>query len=302
MNPVIEVENLSCRYGRREAVHDATFALPRGSIGAFLGPNGAGKTTTIKTLLNLRRPASGAARVLGCDSRKLSARDFARIGYVSENQQLPDVLTVAQFLAYVKPLYSKWDDAMATRLAEQFALPLDRKLKHLSRGMRMKAQLLSVLPFHPELLVMDEPFSGLDPLVREDVSRGLLELTGEGEWSVFLSSHDIDEVERLADWVAIILDGRVRIAEPVATLQARHRRIDIAGDRLAERTPSRLPGGWLEFEPVNEHRLRFVHTLFRAEQTERELKEIWPDASVVATPLSLRDIFVVRARAEAKAN
>ena len=185
---IIETHQLTHRYGRTEAVHDLTLAVPAGSIFALLGPNGAGKTTTIKLLMNLLRPTRGSATVLGVDSKKLGERERAQIGYVSENQELPSWMTVRQLLDYCRPFYPTWDVALEKKLLTQFDLPPERKLKQLSRGMLMKAALLSSLAYRPKLLVLDEPFSGLDPVVRDDVVRGILETSEVGGWTVLVSS------------------------------------------------------------------------------------------------------------------
>src|SRR3954462_14577290 len=211
---IIETQNLTRRFGRMEAVQDLNLAVPTGSVFALLGPNGAGKTTTIKMLVNLLRPTSGEATVLGVDSRRLGERELAQLGYVSENQQLPLWMTVRQLLDYCRPFYPTWDAALEKTLLAQFELPTDRKLKQLSRGMLMKAALLSSLAYRPKLLVLDEPFSGLDPLVRDEFIRGVLEVSDAGEWTVLVSSHDIEEVERLADHVGLLEDGRLRLSEP----------------------------------------------------------------------------------------
>src|SRR6188474_852043 len=172
---IIETQNLTRRFGRMEAVHELNLAVPTGSVFALLGPNGAGKTTTLKLLMNLLPATAGSARVLGVDSRKLGERELAQIGYVSENQKLPEWMTVRQLLDYCRPFYPSWDPALEAKLLTQFDLPSERKLKQLSRGMKMKAALLSTLAYRPKLLVLDEPFSGLDPVVRDDFTRGLLE-------------------------------------------------------------------------------------------------------------------------------
>ena len=142
MNPIIETQNLNRRFGRTEAVRALTFAVPEGSIYAFLGPNGAGKTTTIKMLLNILQPSTGTARILGVDSTELGPRELAQIGYVSENQQLPEWMTVQQLIDYCKPMYPAWDDAFCGKLLKNFNLPPHQKLKNLSRGMKVKAALV----------------------------------------------------------------------------------------------------------------------------------------------------------------
>jgi ABC-2 type transport system ATP-binding protein len=224
MDCAIETAKLTRRYGRLDAVDSLDLCVPVGSTFALVGPNGAGKTTTLTMLMNLVRPSSGRATVLGVDSRRLSSRDFARIGYVSENQRLPDWMTTRALLAYCRPFYPAWDEALAGALLERFRLAPDAKLSTLSRGGRMKAALLTALAFRPALLVLDEPFSGLDPLVRDELTEALLDLGAEHPFTILVSSHDLDEVERLADWIGYLDEGRLRIAEPVSALRARFRR------------------------------------------------------------------------------
>jgi ABC-2 type transport system ATP-binding protein len=291
---IIETHHLAHRYWRTEAVHDLTLAVPTGSVFALLGPNGAGKTTTIKVLMNLLRPTAGSASVLGVDSRRLGEREFAQIGYVSENQKLPLWMTVRQLLDYCRPFYPTWDPALENRLLAQFDLPPDRKLKHLSRGMLMKAALLSTLAYRPKLLVLDEPFSGLDPLVREELVHGLLEVSELGEWSVFISSHEIEEVERLCDWIAVLDEGRLQFAESTEVLLNRFRRVEVTLQGGAAKLEA-PPPDWLELERTGDL-VRFIATQFGPE-TERACRERFPSGTFSVQAMTLREIFIALARA-----
>ena len=228
MDHAIETERLTCRYGRTRAVADLTMHVPTGSIYALLGPNGAGKTTTLKALMNLRPPASGVARVLGVDSRALGPADLARIGYVSENQRIPSNLTIGEVEAFCRPWYPTWDAALATELRERFGLDPRARIKTLSRGTRLKVQCLLALAPRPRLLILDEPFSGLDPVVRDDLTTGVLSLADRDGWSVLLTSHEMDDVERLADHVGFLAGGALLVEEPMQTLLARFRRVEVA--------------------------------------------------------------------------
>lgn len=298
---IIETHALSHRYWsefslgtwRNEAVHDLTLAVPEGSVYALLGANGAGKTTTIKVLMNLLQPARGVARVLGVDSRQLGEREYAQIGYVSENQKLPLWMTVRQLLDYCRPFYPTWDRELEKKLLRQFELPEDRKLRHLSRGMLMKAALLSVLPYRPKLLVLDEPFSGLDPLMRHDFVRGVLEVSNTGEWTVLVSSHDIDDVERLVDHVGIMEEGWLKLGEPADQLLGRFRQVELTG---ATFDASLKPAGALEWECAGQL-TKFIATDYAGEASERAWHERWPEATLRLSPLSLREIFITLARA-----
>jgi ABC-2 type transport system ATP-binding protein len=222
MTDAIETVDLTRRFGRLDAVSGLNLRVPAGSIFALIGPNGAGKTTAIKLLLNLIRPTRGRALVLGTDARRLGPSELARIGYVSENQRLPEWMTPSQLITYVKPFYPTWDDALCQKLRQDLALTAETPLHALSRGTRMKVALLISLAYRPELIILDEPFTGLDPLVRDELIRALLELTGEHHWTTLISSHDIDEVERLADSVAFIDNGRIVFTESVQALVEQH--------------------------------------------------------------------------------
>ncbi|HEY8966994.1 MAG TPA: ABC transporter ATP-binding protein [Candidatus Methylacidiphilales bacterium] len=293
---IIETENLTRRFGKTEAVNGLTFHVPEGAIYAFLGPNGAGKTTTIQTLLNIQRPTSGVARVLGVPSTDLGPADLAKIGYVSENQKLPEGMTVGRFLAWCKPMYPTWDDAFADHLRARFELPLDRKLRNLSRGMKMKAALLASIAYRPRLLVLDEPFSGLDPLMRDEFIRGVLELSEQEKWTVFLSSHDIDEVERLADWVGILNTGKLHLSEGSESLQRRFRRVEFTVKEENRKLPASIPASWLVPE-VAGHAVRFVTGEYVQGATEKDVAAHFPDAAPpTVSPMPLRDIFVALAR------
>jgi len=295
MSTIIETENLSRRFGRSEAVRDLTLQVNEGSIYAFLGPNGAGKTTTIKTLLNILQPTSGSARILGVDSTRLGPVQMAQIGYVSENQRLPEWMTVRQFLDYCRPLYPTWDPVFCSKLLDSFGLPLHRKLSHLSRGMKVKAALISSLAYRPRLLVLDEPFSGLDPLVRDEFIRGILELAEQDGWTIFISSHDIDEVERLADWVGVIDGGRLHLSEPTESLQARFRRVELSLPNPLVRLPEGMPSSWLVPE-ISGQNVRLIESQYRSDSTESAWARFFPGAvALIVAPMSLREIFLALA-------
>ncbi len=290
---IIETNRLSRRYWRTEALRELTLSVPTGSVFALLGSNGAGKTTAIKVLMNLLEPSSGEARVLGVDTRRLGEKERAQIGYISENQKLPLWMTVQQLLDYCRPFYPTWDGALEKTLLAQFDLPPGRKLKHLSRGMLMKAALLSTLAYRPKLLVLDEPFSGLDPLARDDFVRGILEASELGDWTVLVSSHDIEEVERLADNIALLEGGRLKFSETTESLLGRFRRVEVTvPGSVSLGAP---PAGWLELEQKG-GLVRFVATNFDAAATEKSCRDYFPEGAVAAHPMTLREIFVTLAR------
>jgi ABC-2 type transport system ATP-binding protein len=295
MEYAITTNQLTKKFGKQVAVNDLSLNVPVGGIFAFLGPNGAGKTTTIKTVMNSISPNQGASTVLGVDSSKLGPAEFTQIGYVSENQEMPVWMKVAQFIDYCKSMYPNWDDGFCQHLLSQFDIPLHKKLKDLSRGMRMKAALVSSLAYRPKLLIFDEPFSGLDPLVREEFINGILEITETENWTIFISSHDIDEVERLADWVGIIDKGTLRINEKTEELQRRFRQVELT---LTEPLPSPVsfPEEWLLPEQKG-RAIRFTDTQYQEGTSEKKIRSLLPQCiDIVAEGMSLREIFIVLAK------
>lgn len=300
MGDAIATAGLTRRFGRCEAVNGLDLQVSTGRVFGLVGPNGAGKTTTIKLLMNLLRPTAGSASVLGKDSRRLTATDFQRIGYVSENQRLPLWMSPQDLLTFCRQLYVRWDDALCRKLTRDLRLSTDVPLRALSRGTRMKAALLSSLAYHPELIVLDEPFGGLDPLVRDELTHALLELVAESPCAVLISSHDIEELERLVDHVGFLDAGRLMFAEPVSALLARFRRVEVVAIDGAPPTPT-AARGWMNPE-VAGRTLRFIDAHHDAPGAAARLAAAWPGAQIRSSPLSLRDIFVaVAADASLKA-
>jgi ABC-2 type transport system ATP-binding protein len=292
---VIDVVDLTCRYRRFEAVHGISFSVAAGTVFALLGPNGAGKTTTIRALMNILQPSGGEARVLGADSRRLGPSELQSIGYVSENQEIPRWMTVAELLAYCKPFYPSWDDALCRKLVADFGLPLNVKIGRMSRGMRVKAALVSALAYRPRLLVLDEPFSGLDPVVRDDLVRGVLERAGEEQWTVLISSHDLDEVERLVETVAFLDHGRLAVCEPLATLQGRFRKVDVTVAGMDTESVPVPDAGWIGLSRSGRV-VRFTDTLYAGSASEQRIAARFPGARLDVQPMTLREIFVALAR------
>ncbi len=290
----VETRELTRTFGTLDAVRGLSLEVPEGSIFALMGPNGAGKTTTIKLLMNLLQPTSGTARVLNTESRNLGVKDWQRIGYVSENQELPEWMSPTELLAYYRPFYPTWDDAFCRTLQNALGLTAAGPLRTLSRGTRMKAALLASLAFNPELVVLDEPFSGLDPLVRDELVRALLEMPGQRPWTVLVSSHDVDEVERLADWIGFINNGRLTLAEPIESLLNRFSLVEVVTGR---ETAPELPvaSNWVLHGTAG-RTLRFVDTAHDKPDAPQRIAAAFPGATVRSSRMSLRDVFLVLAR------
>ncbi len=293
-SPAVEVLDLNCPHGSLKKV---SFEIPRGSVYALLGANGSGKSTLLRALLNIHAPASGVIRVLGRESTSLEPGDWARLGYVSDNPSLPEYLTLVELIAYCRPQYPDWDDALCRRLQDQFALPGNRRLAGFSRGMKIKAALLVSLAYRPSLLILDEPFNGLDVVMRDELIQGLLELAGDGEFTVLLTSHDLEEIERLADRVGLLDRGTLHLSEPLDDLRERFRRVDIAvmgGARL----PETLPDTCLLPEAGASH-VRWIDSRYAGDAAVAETvaRLFPPGTSFVTSPLSLREILITLIKA-----
>jgi ABC-2 type transport system ATP-binding protein len=261
--------------------------VPEGSVFALIGPNGAGKTTTIRLLMNILLADRGEAQVLGTPSSRLEPRDFQRIGYVSESQKLPEALSLAHYFEYLRCLYPTWDRALETQLCGQFELPPSRKIRHLSHGMRMKALLVGALAYRPKLLVLDEPLSGLDTLVRDEVVNGLLQQAADTP--ILISSHELAEIESFTTHVAFMQNGRLLLQEAIEDLQARFREVHVTLS-AAKELPRPLPPGWL-LPTVQGHRLRFVAAHYDGDEAlYQELTRHFGAVRMECEPMSLRAV------------
>ena len=298
MSDPIRCTDLTRRFRSVLAVDRLRLSVPEGAIYALVGTNGAGKTTTIKTLMNIFRPSGGSAEVLGIDSRRISPRELAQIGYVSENQQLPEWMTVEYLLAYLKPFYPKWDDSLAQELVRDLDLPLGRKLRHLSRGVKMKAALASSLAYRPKLVVLDEPFGGLDPLVRDEFIEGLLERASGT--TVLISSHDLAEIESFASHVGYLDRGTLLFSEEMGALAGRFREIEVTLEATPA-LPAAWPPDWIQPE-TSSAVVRFVDSRFDEERSLVEVRRLFPNAlNVAVNAMPLRQIFVALAKTRRQA-
>jgi ABC-2 type transport system ATP-binding protein len=290
---IIEASEISKHFSGCEALKNLSFAVPEGSAFALIGANGAGKTTTIKVLCNLIAASHGKAKVLGVDSTALSPRELAMLGYVSENQRMPAQLTIGEYLDYLRPFYPSWDGAIEAKLMDLFRLPLDRKIGALSHGARMKCRLTCALSFRPKLLMMDEPFSGIDAVVRDDLLTGLLELAGET--TIFVSSHDLSEIEGLITHVAFLEEGRLLFQNSMDELNNRFRAVRVTFDGSAT-PPSDPPSSWLDIRESGSV-LTFVEDNFSETRLREQIAALLgPVRNVEIEPQSLRSIFVALAR------
>lgn len=293
--PAVEAHDVTYRYGPIEALRNLDLVVPEGALYALLGPNGSGKTTLLQVLMGLRRPQKGRVSLLGVDSGALTVRDRAAIAYVAEGQSLPGWMRLEQLEAYLAPLYPTWDATLARDLRERFTLDPKQKVGSFSRGAQMKAALLCALAPRPKLLIMDEPFTGMDALVKDDLVRGLLESVGSEGWTVLLSSHDIGELELLADWVGFLDGGQMRISEPMETVKQRFRHVEVVMSQSSGPVPEPLPSAWLLVERAGQ-RVSFVVSNADGLDVNREIAARFPAARIDVRDATLREIFVALAR------
>ena len=223
----IAMEGLTHRFGRVAALEDLDLEVPTGSVCGFLGSNGAGKTTTIRILMNQLRPTGGRAEVLGLDPSRDSLALRNRVGYVSENPVMYGWMKVRELVWFAGLFYDSWDSARVAGMIERFGLDPERRVKHLSRGMNAQLALALALGHDPRLLILDEPASGLDVVVRRDFLEGIIGLIQEEGRTVFMSSHLVHEVERVADRVAIIEQGRLVVEGPVDEVKGSVKRVSV---------------------------------------------------------------------------
>jgi len=286
----IETADLRKRYGQAEALRGLTLRVPKGSIFGFLGRNGSGKTTTIKILLAMTRATAGQARVFGlaADGEASGVEIRRRTGFVSEDKDLYDYMTAAEIIRFTAAFYPRWRADLEGRYLHTFGLPLAAKIKTLSRGMRTKLALLLALCRGADLLLLDEPTSGLDPAAAEEVLQALVTHVADGDTTIFFSSHQIAEVEQIADRVAIIDRGRTVVDAALDDLREHYRRIQLVFERDAPELSFRAPG----VERVRRAgRVLTILSSAGAESILDEARALGP-VSVDVVPVTLKDIFL----------
>ena len=293
--PVIETAGLWKRYEGVEALRGLDLQVPSGSIFGFLGRNGSGKTTTIKVLLGMARPSRGEARVFGCSPSGQDGVEIRRrTAFVSDEKDLYDYMAVGEIVAFTRSFYPRWRADLEQQYLRKFELPLDRNIKGLSRGMRTKLAMLLALCRGADLLMLDEPTSGLDPAMAEEVLQALVGHVAAQESTVFFSSHQLAEVEQIADHVAIIDRGQTVVSDALDDLRARYRRIQLVFEGDAPEIRVHAPGT---------HRVRRqgrVITVLSSSSGDAVIQELrgYRPSSFDVSPVSLKDIFLESVRTE----
>ena len=248
MTNAIEIRQLHYRAGRAFELKGLDLNVPSGAIYGFLGPNGSGKTTTIRLVLGLLRPLAGRITVLGDAIPDAAPRVLARVGYVPEHPHLDPTLTVRETLSFQAAFYRSWDWPCAERLLRQFELDERSPFGRLSKGQKGKLMTLLALAQRPDLLVLDEPTDGLDPVVRRDVLSALLDYVSQRQATVFISSHLVHELERICDWIGVMDNGRLITEVPMERFKNGIKRLRVAG---APATAAGAPFSILAREPAN---------------------------------------------------
>jgi ABC-2 type transport system ATP-binding protein len=292
--PVIHTHGLRKAYGSVEAVRGLDLTVAAGRITGFLGRNGAGKSTTIKILLGMMRASSGDGTVLGMrigDAHE-SVELRRRVAYVSEDKRLYSYMTVEQLLRFTSSFFPDWRPAAAAKLLGEWELPPKRKVRALSKGMRTKLALLLALARHPELLILDEPSEGLDPVGIEQLLQALVAQSAEGT-AVFFSSHQISEVERIADQVCMLEKGRLVLDMSLDDLRESYRQLDFVFPALPPEREFQIAG--VESIRASGHQW----SVFSSGNTEAIIERArdFQASSIQVAPVGLREVFLEKVKA-----
>jgi ABC-2 type transport system ATP-binding protein len=289
---IVDIQNVSRRFGEKFALNNVSFRVPTGTVVGLVGENGAGKTTLIKHILGLLKAQTGSVRVFGLDPVADPVGVLSRIGYLSEEPDMPGWMRVRELIRYVAAFYPTWDHDYAERLRREFDLDAAAKVKQLSKGQRARAGLLIALAYRPELLLLDEPSSGLDPIVRRDILGAIIRTIADEGRTVLFSSHLLAEVERVADEVAMIKSGRILFCDSLERLKQVHARLTLRFES-PQVAPPPLAGAltwdgsgceWTAVCAGHANHLQLAAAKIGAQVVEQ-------------TPLSLDEIFLARSGA-----
>jgi ABC-2 type transport system ATP-binding protein len=291
---IIETSQLCKSYKDKPALRGLDLRVPAGSIFGFLGRNGAGKTTAIKTLMGLLRADSGGAHVFGtpvADADR-SAGIRSRIGFVTEDKELYPYMTVEQIIRFTRPFFPKWRDDLEKRYLQMFELPPKCKIPALSKGMRSKLMLLLAISRGAELLILDEPTDGLDPAATEDVLRELVAIAASSGTTMFFSSHQLVEVELIADHIGIIDRGRMVVTGSLDDMKLRYQRLQVVCVNSVE-----LPARWADgVESVRQQgRMISILASHNVDAIIEQAQSL-PGAVVECFPVTLKEIFLEHVR------
>jgi ABC-2 type transport system ATP-binding protein len=237
--PVIEITNLTRRFGAKVALRGVSLTLPAGGVYGLVGANGAGKTTLIRHVLGLLRAEEGSVRVFGRDPVADPVGVLSRVGYLSEEMDLPAWMRVHELISYTRAFHPTWSAELARELLQTFALDAAARIRTLSKGQKARVGLLCALAYRPPLLLLDEPSSGLDPIVRRDILAAIMRTIGDEGRTVLFSSHLLEEVEQVADHVTMIVEGAIVLSAPLAEIKRSHANASL--DQIFVQRAARAP-------------------------------------------------------------
>ncbi len=293
----IVMKGLTKSFGRKTALADVSLTVPRGKVFGLVGENGAGKTTLIKHILGLLIPSSGSVRVFGMDPVASPERVLGRIGFLSENRDMPGWMRISELLRFTSTFYPQWSHDYARELLDTFSLDPRAKVKHLSRGERAQAGLLIALAHRPDLLVLDEPSSGLDPVVRRDILSAVIRAVADEGRTVLFSSHLLEEVDRVADHITMIYKGRVVLSSSRDEIHESHRVLTIKFQG-PQSSPPALPGT-ISCEGAGDE---WNVLCCDSQETTRACVEKLGAVILEERTPSLEDVFVAKVRASRRTN
>ena len=285
---MIEARGLTRYFGGRCAVDDVSFSVPRGSVFAFIGRNGAGKTTTIRMILGLLEPTRGSSNILGYDCASLPPAARARIGYMAEGHPVYGWMRVGQYADFQRSFYPRWNQEIFASVIDYFAIDPHTKAGHLSHGQRAGLHLAMTLAIEPKVLMLDDPATGLDPAARRSLLEAMVYFTRDRERTIFFSSHLLDDVERVADRVAVLDYSVLRVCCSADTFRDHVRRLVVRFPAEPPRKLPKIPGLLQATRAENE--LTLVVANFNG-KTERDLELLGAEA-VEEQPISLEDALI----------
>ena len=295
VSPAVKINGLTKRYRGKAVVDKLSLSIPRGSVYGLIGPNGAGKSTTLKSLMRLIKISSGSASILGHDVHSDFQAVKSRLGYVPETHHIYRWMKVKRVIAFTRSFYPGWNDEFCNQMLQMMELDPDKKVKQLSKGMLAKLALLLAVSHEPELLVLDEPLSGLDPIVRDEFIDGVLKTICERDTTVIFSSHTIGDVQRLADSVGILFNGRLLVNDSNEAIVNKTKQIQVVLDD-EHSTPCL---DWLPDSVVHQASCGRELTLTVVDHSQELLDRVrreFPDGQVSVSSLNLEDIFKAHVR------
>ena len=295
VSPAVKINGLTKRYRGKAVVDKLSLSIPRGSVYGLIGPNGAGKSTTLKSLMRLIKISSGSASILGHDVHSDFQAVKSRLGYVPETHHIYRWMKVKRVIAFTRSFYPGWNDEFCNQMLQMMELDPDKKVKQLSKGMLAKLALLLAVSHEPELLVLDEPLSGLDPIVRDEFIDGVLKTICERDTTVIFSSHTIGDVQRLADSVGILFNGRLLVNDSTEAIINKTKQIQVVLDD-EHSTPCL---DWLPDSVVHQASCGRELTLTVVDHSQELLDRVrreFPDGQVSVSSLNLEDIFKAHVR------